>query len=83
MGAVELLKAELPTTLHIQTQFATSLPKVDIDPGDFKQIFLTLALRVKDAIGGQGKLLCKLRALGLVRCLPVLAWRGSRHLLLN
>lgn len=64
MDAVELLKAALPTTLHIQTQFATSLPKVEIDGGDFKQIFLTLALRVKGAIGGQGKLLFTLRALG-------------------
>jgi PAS domain S-box-containing protein len=63
MDAVDLLKAALPTTLHIQTQFATSLPKVEIDPGDFKQIFLTLALRVKDEIGGKGKLLFTLRTL--------------------
>ncbi len=63
MDAVDLLKTALPATLHIQTLFANSLPKVEIDPGDFKQIFLTLALRVKDEIGGKGELLFTLRAL--------------------
>jgi PAS domain S-box-containing protein len=59
---VGLLEAVLPATIHTKTQFSDDLPKVQIDATDYKQIVLTLALRAKDAIAGEGELRLSIRS---------------------
>ena len=48
---VKLLRASIPTTIAIQTQFAPNLPRVDAKPNRIHQIVMNLCTNAAQAIG--------------------------------
>ena len=68
MDLVPMLKADmkmlcalLPTSIEIDQNYQTDLPKVVIDPVKLQQMLMNLCLNAKDAMNGVGKLSVWLR----------------------
>ena len=62
---LKLLKASLPSSVEIRTDFASDLPCVHLDPLHVDQVLMNLCINARDAMEGQGRLTLSLRT---VRC---------------
>lgn len=57
---INMLKSLLPTSMVIDLDFQTDLPKVEMDPIKLQQMLMNLCLNAKDAMNGVGMLSIKL-----------------------
>jgi PAS domain S-box-containing protein len=58
---IELSKATLPSSIHLQTDLDAGLPDVLINPNDIQQVLMNLLINARDAMDGKGELHIGLR----------------------
>ncbi len=51
-----MLRAAIPKTIDIDTEFADDLPDILVDPVQLQQIVINLLINARDAIKGQGRI---------------------------
>ena len=51
-----LLESTLPASVTIETQFASDLPKITVDPVHIEQVLVNLCINARDAMDGSGHL---------------------------
>jgi PAS domain S-box-containing protein len=54
--AVKLLRSTLPATVEIETELASEVPAVTMDPVQLGQVLLNLAINARDAMEAQGRI---------------------------
>jgi PAS domain S-box-containing protein len=59
--AVKLLQSILPSSVEIQTDLASDVPWVLLDPLHVEQVLMNLCINARDAMGGKGSLRIALR----------------------
>lgn len=58
---IPLLRATLPSSMRLETEIEARLPWVSIDPTQFQQLLMNLAVNARDAMDGTGRLTIGLR----------------------
>jgi len=64
-----MLRAAIPTSIEVQSNFEPDLPSVHIDPVQIQQIVINLLINARDAISGNGSIIIDVeRHRGHVQC---------------
>jgi len=63
--AVKLMRSTLPATIEIETELASAIPPVVMDPVQLEQVLLNLAINSRDAMRAQGRIRVALRTTDL------------------
>ncbi|MGE5169152.1 MAG: PAS domain S-box protein [Rudaea sp.] len=59
--SVRLLRASFPSTIDLRTELDDAAPRVRLDPVQFDQVLMNLAINARDAMRGCGELLIAVR----------------------
>ncbi len=65
--AIKMLSSTMPSSIVVQTDFASDLPKIMMDPVQMQQIVMNLCINARDAMHGDGSLVVTLNIVNFER----------------
>lgn len=65
--AIKMLSSTMPSSIVVQTDFVSDLPKIMMDPVQVQQIVMNLCINARDAMHGDGRLIVAINIVNFER----------------
>ncbi len=65
--AIKMLSSTMPSSIVVETNFVSDLPKIMMDPVQVQQIVMNLCINARDAMHGDGRLIVALNSINFER----------------